>query len=141
MARNTQWTWVGTASGILFVVTQFAGFGAGAAARDFKRITLTSPSSEVAESIATPVPTAAWVGWSPNPWTPKAQSDTMGNQVEARPERQRNHLRRPDADEDQLIMKPPLTPLIGQTPPWQRRQVNLERFKAPAGGLKGGLRR
>ena len=63
MTRSTpQWTWVGTASGVLFVVTQFAGFGTGAAARDFKRITLTSPSSEVAESVATPVPTAAWVG-------------------------------------------------------------------------------
>jgi hypothetical protein len=36
----------------------------------------------------------------------------MGNKVEASPERLRNHLRRPDADEDQLIMKPPLTPLI-----------------------------
>jgi hypothetical protein len=36
----------------------------------------------------------------------------MGNEVEASPERFRNHLRRPDADEDQLIMKPPLTPLI-----------------------------
>jgi hypothetical protein len=59
MTRSTpQWTWVGTASGVLFVVTQFAGFGTGAAARDFKRITLTSPSSEVAESVATPVPTA-----------------------------------------------------------------------------------
>jgi Transposase len=34
---------------------------------------------------------------------------------EASPERLRNHLRRPDADEDQLIMKPPLTRLIGQT--------------------------
>ena len=43
--------------------------------------------------------------------------DTMGNEVEASPERLRNHLRRPDADEDQLIMKPPLTPLIGQTLP------------------------
>jgi putative transposase len=43
------------------------------------------------------------------------RSDTMGNEVEASPERLRNHLRRPDADEDQLIMKPPLTPLIGQT--------------------------
>lgn len=63
MTRNTpEWTWVGTASGVLFVVAQFAGFGTGAAARDFKRITLTSPSSEVAESIATSVPTAAWVG-------------------------------------------------------------------------------
>jgi hypothetical protein len=40
----------------------------------------------------------------------------MGNEVEASPERLRNHLRRPDADEDQLIMKPPLTPLIRQTP-------------------------
>jgi hypothetical protein len=39
----------------------------------------------------------------------------MGNKVEASPERLRNHLRRPDADEGQLIMKPPLTPLIGQT--------------------------
>jgi hypothetical protein len=39
----------------------------------------------------------------------------MGNKVEASPERLRNHLRRPDADEDQLIMKPPLTQLIGQT--------------------------
>jgi hypothetical protein len=39
----------------------------------------------------------------------------MGNEVEASHERLRNHLRRPDADEDQLIMKPPLTPLIGQT--------------------------
>ena len=35
----------------------------------------------------------------------------MGNEMEANPER----LRRPDADEDQLIMKPPLTPLAGQT--------------------------
>jgi len=36
MTRSTpQWTWVGTASGVLFVVTQFAGFGTGAAARDF----------------------------------------------------------------------------------------------------------
>ena len=35
----------------------------------------------------------------------------MGNKVEASPERLRNHLRRPDADEDQLIMKPSLTPL------------------------------
>ncbi len=39
---------------------------------------------------------------------PKGRSDTMGNEVEASPERLRNHLRRPDADEDQLIMKPPL---------------------------------
>jgi hypothetical protein len=63
MTRSTpHWSWVGTASGVLFVVTQFAGFGAGAAARDLKRITLTSSSSEVAESVATPVPTAAWVG-------------------------------------------------------------------------------
>jgi uncharacterized membrane protein YhdT len=63
MTRSTpQWTWVGTASGVLFVATQFAGFGTGAAARDFKRITLTSSSSEVAESVATPVATAAWVG-------------------------------------------------------------------------------
>ena len=38
----------------------------------------------------------------------------MGNEVEASTERLRNHLRRPDADEGQLIMKPPLTPLIGQ---------------------------
>jgi hypothetical protein len=38
----------------------------------------------------------------------------MGNEVEASPERIRNHLRRPDADEGQLIMKPPLTPLVGQ---------------------------
>jgi putative transposase len=45
--------------------------------------------------------------------------NTMGYEVEASPERLRNYLRRPDADEDQLIMKPPLTPLIGQTPyPW-----------------------
>jgi hypothetical protein len=57
-----QWTWAGTASGILFVVTQFAGFGTGAATRDFRRITLTSPSSEVAESVGSPVPTAVWVG-------------------------------------------------------------------------------
>src|SRR5215204_7813704 len=34
---------------------------------------------------------------------------------EASPKRLRHHLRRPDADEGELIMKPPLTPLIGQT--------------------------
>jgi hypothetical protein len=51
----------------------------------------------------------------PIPGPQRHKSDTMGNEVEASPERLRNHLRRPDADEDQLIMKPPLTPLIGQT--------------------------
>jgi hypothetical protein len=51
----------------------------------------------------------------PIPRPQRHRSDTMGNEVEAGPERLRNHLRRPDADEDQLIMKPPLTPLIGQT--------------------------
>jgi hypothetical protein len=40
----------------------------------------------------------------------------MGIELEASPERLRNHLRRPDANKDQLIMKPPLTPSIGQTP-------------------------
>ena len=53
---------MGTASGVLFVLFQLAGFGTEAAARDFQRITLTSPSSEVAESVATPVRTVAWVG-------------------------------------------------------------------------------
>jgi hypothetical protein len=48
----------------------------------------------------------------PIPRPQRHRSDTMGNEVEAGPERLRNHLRRPDADEDQLIMKPPLTPLI-----------------------------
>ena len=63
MARSaTQWTWIGTASGVLFVVAQFAGFGAGAAARGFERITLTSTPPEVAQAVAAPVPTAVWVG-------------------------------------------------------------------------------
>ena len=35
---------------------------------------------------------------------------------EARPERVRHHLRRPDPPGRKLIMRPPLTPLIGQTP-------------------------
>ena len=55
------------------------------------------------------------VSGHPIPRPQRHRSDTMGNEVEASPERLRNHLRRPDADEDQLIMKPPLTPLIGQT--------------------------
>jgi hypothetical protein len=55
------------------------------------------------------------VSGHPIPRPQRHRSDTMGNEVEASTERLRNHLRRPDADEDQLIMKPPLTPLIGQT--------------------------
>src|SRR5688572_6993503 len=56
------------------------------------------------------------VSSQPIPGPQRHRSDTMGNTVEASPERLHNHLRRPDADEDKLIMKPPLTPLIGQTP-------------------------
>jgi hypothetical protein len=52
----------------------------------------------------------------PIPRPQRHRSDTMGCALEASPERLRNHLRRPDADEDQLIMKPPLTRLVGQTP-------------------------
>ena len=68
----------------------------------------------------------------------------MGNEVEASPERIRNHLRRPDADEDQLIMKPPLTPLIRQTPAGCRAGLRpvkslgrrlILRHRALAGGL------
>jgi hypothetical protein len=57
-----QWTWAGTASGVLFVFAQVAGFGAGAAARGFERITLTSTPPEVARAVSAPVPTAVWVG-------------------------------------------------------------------------------
>lgn len=56
------WTWVGTASGTLFVVAQFAGFGIGAAARGFERITLTTPSPDVAQALAARVPPAVWIG-------------------------------------------------------------------------------
>src|SRR5215212_3549553 len=45
----------------------------------------------------------------------RQRPDTMGCAVEASPKRLRHHLRRPDADEGPLIMKPPLTPLTGQT--------------------------
>jgi hypothetical protein len=55
------------------------------------------------------------------------RSDTMGCAVEASPERFRHHLRRPDADEERLIMKPPLTPLIGQTPSAGIEQVGMSR--------------
>src|SRR5829696_1090249 len=55
------------------------------------------------------------VSGHPIPRPQRQRPDTMGCAVEASPKRLRNHLRRPDADEDQLIMKPPLTPLIGQT--------------------------
>ncbi len=63
MTRSaTQWTWIGTASGVLFVVAQFAGFGTGAAARGFERITLTSTPPEVAQAVAAPIPTPVWIG-------------------------------------------------------------------------------
>src|SRR5215204_619328 len=56
------------------------------------------------------------VSGHPIPRPQRQRPDTMGCAVEASPKRLRHHLRRPDADEGQLIMKPPLTPLIGQTP-------------------------
>jgi transposase-like protein len=47
---------------------------------------------------------------------PKGTGQTRwATRHEASPERLRRHLRQPDADEEQLIMKPPLTPLLGQT--------------------------
>src|SRR5215218_229993 len=55
------------------------------------------------------------VSGHPIPRPQRQRPDTMGCAVEASPKRLRHHLRRPDADEGQLIMKPPLTPLIGQT--------------------------
>src|SRR5829696_4524837 len=55
------------------------------------------------------------VSGHPIPRPQGQRPDTMGCAVEASPKRLRHHLRRPDADEGQLIMKPPLTPLIGQT--------------------------
>jgi putative transposase len=45
------------------------------------------------------------------------RSDTMGCAMEASPERVRHHLRRPDAEGGEPLMKPPLTPLPGQTLP------------------------
>src|SRR5215203_2781304 len=57
-----------------------------------------------------------FVSGHPIPRPERRRSGTMGRAVEASPQRLRHHLRRPDADEGQLIMKPPLTPLIGQTP-------------------------
>jgi len=56
------WPWVGTASGALFVLAQFAGFGIGAAGRGFERITLTTPATDVERALAEPVPTTVWVG-------------------------------------------------------------------------------
>src|SRR5215211_9510407 len=55
------------------------------------------------------------VSGHPIPRPQRQRPDTMGCAVEASPKRLRHHLRRPDADEGQLIMKPPLTPLIGPT--------------------------
>jgi len=46
---------------------------------------------------------------------PKGTGQAMDDTVEASPERLRHHLRRPDAGQGELIMKPPLTPLIGYT--------------------------
>ena len=57
-----QWTWIGAASGIGFVLVQFAGFGVGAASRGFERLTLDSADAAVAEAVSAPVPTAVWVG-------------------------------------------------------------------------------
>ena len=57
-----RWTWIGAASGIGFVLVQFAGFGVGAASRGFERLTLDSTDAAVAEAVSAPVPTAVWVG-------------------------------------------------------------------------------
>lgn len=61
MSERT-WYRLGAASGLLFVVLQFAGFGIGGAARGFERITLTSSDAALAEAIREPVPSAVWVG-------------------------------------------------------------------------------
>lgn len=58
----SQWTWIGAASGIGFVLVQFAGFGVGAASRGFERLTLDSTDAAVAQAVSAPVPTAVWVG-------------------------------------------------------------------------------
>ena len=44
------------------------------------------------------------VSGHPIPGPERDRSDTMGHAVEAGPERLRRHLRRPEADEGQLIM-------------------------------------
>lgn len=56
------WHRVGAASGPLFVIVQFAGFGIGGAARGFERVTLTSSNAAVIEAISGPVPSAVWIG-------------------------------------------------------------------------------
>lgn len=53
---------MGAASGFLFVVLQFVGFGIGGASRGFERVTLTSTDAAVTEAISEVVPSAVWMG-------------------------------------------------------------------------------
>jgi putative transposase len=56
--------------------------------------------------------------WSPAPWTHRPGQGTMGHAVEARAQRLRHHLRRPDRPQHHQLEPVPVTPLIGHSLNW-----------------------